>query len=361
MAAEDSESHRQIVQNRNEIVYLIDAQDANPNSNPLSPSNRARIDPVTGQVVVTDVRLKRYIRDQLFEDGHGIYVANVTDEDGNAPTREYLMQHVANVDGPADIDPSFLDTFLNRATDVRYFGATLAFETDDDKLAGALAKYLPQQLTGAAQINTGRSIHPVRENENYDNLTSVIATDEDKDQGGYLLDDQRIVYGLIGFSAVVNENTANSTHLTETDLKRLDTLCWRAVKNQANSRSKQGQHPRLYLRVEYEDSYHMGNLDRTLDLGDESAPAEKLTDVMGASVDISRLIERLRRPAEAGRITKLTLAYDPILTIESKGETISTRAALKSHLEDELDVDVDLVNVPAEYTETLPEDGATSD
>ena len=60
------------VQNRSEIVFLYDAVDANPNGNPLSGENRPRIDPVTNQAVVTDVRLKRYLRDQLEDDGHGV-------------------------------------------------------------------------------------------------------------------------------------------------------------------------------------------------------------------------------------------------------------------------------------------------
>jgi len=69
------------VTNRSEIVFLYDAVDANPNGNPLSGANRPRIDPQTQQAIVTDVRLKRYLRDQLDDDGHGVYIRNVQ-EDG---------------------------------------------------------------------------------------------------------------------------------------------------------------------------------------------------------------------------------------------------------------------------------------
>jgi len=56
---------------------------------------------------------------------------------------------------------------------------------------------------------------------------------------------------------LVDENGAADTKLSEADVERLDTLPWRAIKNQTISRSKVGQEPRLYLRVEYEDeSFH---------------------------------------------------------------------------------------------------------
>ena len=79
------------VENRSEIVFLYDAVDANPNGNPLSGANRPRIDPQTQQAIVTDVRLKRYLRDQLDDDGHGVYIRNVHEE-GKQYTREQLLK-----------------------------------------------------------------------------------------------------------------------------------------------------------------------------------------------------------------------------------------------------------------------------
>jgi len=73
------------VTNRSEIVFCYDAVDANPNGNPLSGANRPRIDPETQQAIVTDVRLKRYLRDQLDDDGHGVYVRNVKTMRASSP------------------------------------------------------------------------------------------------------------------------------------------------------------------------------------------------------------------------------------------------------------------------------------
>lgn len=344
------ETESSTVNNRSELVLVFDAQDANPNGNPLSPSNKPRIDPVTQQAIVTDVRIKRYIRDQLHEDGHGVYIANVETEEGNAPPREYLAERIADVDSADDIGSGFLDEFLANAVDVRYFGATLAFDTKSSEIANAISEHLPSNLTGAVQFSPARSLNAVRENQNYNSLTSVIGTGEGKDQGGFQLDDHRIVYGLFGMSGVVNENNAANTNLSEADVRRLDSLWWRSIKNQANSRSKRGQHPRLYIRIEYESGFHVGNLDRTLELGGHSKPEEELTDVSDTSLNICSFVNRLN--AVSDRIEKLHVASDPLLTIENGGTELPKE--LSEYLHDALDVAVREINVHDEMQDTLP-------
>jgi len=86
---------------------------------------------------------------------------------------------------------------------------------------------------------------------------------------------------------LVDENGAADTKLSEADVERLDTLPWRAIKNQTISRSKVGQEPRLYLRVEYEDeSFHLGGLTRDLDIDEEhSAPVDELRNVRDFMLD----------------------------------------------------------------------------
>lgn len=338
---------------RQEIVVLTDITDGNHNGDPASHDNRPRTDDLTDQGIMTDVSLKRYLRDQLLEDGHGVYIADTSNGEEQTPTRKEMAERVAAVDSPDDIDESFLDEFLNEATDVRYFGATFAFNTGDGEIADAMIKHTPSSLTGPFQIGTGKTIHKVRMNENSDNLTSVIASDNEADSGGYMLDDKRIVYGLFGFSGTINEHNAAHTGLTQTDVERLDTLFWRALKNQANSRSKTTQQPRVYLRVEYEEGFHVGNLDHTIDLGEESKVDEQLTTTADASADVSRLIERLDRVGD--RIKKLHVNHDPLLTLEGvDGELLTEDGDFAAHLEAELGVDVHDIDVIEEYTETLP-------
>jgi len=346
------------VENRSEIIFVYDAVDANPNGNPLSGSNRPRIDPQTQQAVVTDVRLKRYLRDQLDDDGHGVYIRNVQDE-GEQYTRADLLE-----DRLKDVDPDDYDLddedeaeqfredvfgeYLAQSSDVRYFGATMSVDTDNE-----YASALPDHFTGPVQFSPGKSMHPVNENEEYDSLTSVIATQEGKEQGGFDLDDHRIQYGLIRFHGLVDEHGAEDTKLTESDVRRLDTLCWRALKNQTVSRSKVGQEPRLYCRVEYADeSYHLGGLDKDLALDDdESKPPAELRNVRDLTLDIDDFVDRI---AGAGdRIEEVRVVASDVLDISYSGR-VGGPEVLYEALENAVGVDaVDIIDVYGEYPETL--------
>lgn len=359
--AEDSDAFTP-VKNRSEVVFLMDAQDANPNGNPLSPSNKPRQDPATGQGIITDVRLKRYLRDQMAAEcgeNQGVYIADVRTEAGNRKTRSELAEAIADVDGPEDITEGFLDDFLDTAVDVRYFGATFSFSIDESDESQAIAKqidnHLPAHLTGPVQISPGRTFHRVRENSGYNSLTSVISTNQNDGggenengnddrgnvQGGFQLDDHRIVYGLYGFSAVVNEHNADNTRLRQSDVEWLDKLFWKGVKNQANSRSKRGQHPRLYLRVEYDEGFHVGTLDRTLDLGDHSKDADELTSVEDVAVDVTELIETLETVSD--RIQTVHILQDTRLTVEQHNDVVDQ--TLPDLIESELDVEVNRISL----------------
>ncbi|MFQ3319711.1 MAG: CRISPR-associated protein Csh2 [Natronomonas sp.] len=347
------------VTNRSEIVFLYDAVDANPNGNPLSGANRPRIDPQTQQAIVTDVRLKRYLRDQLDTDGHGVYIRNVQ-EDGDQYTRGKLLEDRLKAVEPDDYTldedegadqfrEDVFGEFLENSVDVRYFGATMSVDTDE-----VYAKHLPDHFTGPVQFSPGKSMHAVNENEEYDSLTSVIATQENKQQGGFNLDDHRIQYGLIRFHGLVDEHGAEDTKLTTDDVERLDTLCWRAIKNQTISRSKVGQEPRLYCRVEYADeSFHLGGLDRDLELDEEeSKPDEELRTVRDLTLDIEGFVDRLGEASD--RIKRIRIVASDVVQF-SHGEELGGPEILYDALEEHVGTDaIDKIDVYGEHTATLP-------
>ncbi|GAB3037662.1 type I-B CRISPR-associated protein Cas7/Csh2 [Natronobiforma cellulositropha] len=351
------------VTNRSEIVFLYDAVDANPNGNPLSGSNRPRIDPQTQQAIVTDVRLKRYLRDQLDDDGHGVYIRNVQ-EDGDRFTRGQLLEDRLKAVEPDEYDledgddeeaarfrEDVFGTFLENSVDVRYFGATMAVDADDKYV-----KHLPDHFTGPVQFSPGKTIHAVNENEEYDSLTSVIATQEDKKQGGFDLDDHRIQYGLIRFHGLVDEHGAEDTGLTNEDVKRLDTLCWRAIKNQTISRSKVGQEPRLYCRVEYADeSFHLGGLDKDLVLDtDRSKPEKELRDVRDLALETDAFVSRLENASE--QIERIRVAASDVLRLTYGGEVGGPDLLYDALSEAVGEETVEVVDVYGEHAETLPDE-----
>lgn len=350
------------LERRSEILFVTDAQDCNPNGNPKG-ENRPRIDPVTQQCVVTDVRLKRYLRDQLNADGHGVYVKTMGDASSRAALALDRLRDVEEIDEPEDLEEieDIHREFLRTASDVRYFGATLSFNKDpEDELHAAVkAQFEGANYTGPVQFSPARSLNAVETNEEYDTLTSVIATQEEKTTGGYGLDDNRIKYGIFPFHGLVDENGATNTRLSTTDIERLDTLCWRALKNQTISRSKLGQEPRLYVRVEYDTGgYHIGDLHHGVSLDtDRSKPDAELRTVNDAYLDVSDLTDRLRDHSEHVHTVHVVGSDRLRLT---DGETVlGTAADFPAHLEAETDLNVHPVDVYEEFGETLPNnDGA---
>ena len=316
------------VQNRSEIVFAYDAEDTNPNGNPLSANDKPRIDETTGTAVVTDVRLKRYLRDQLDDDGFGVYIQNPTKSDADSVLdRDDLFTAVTGLDEDDLGDTTgseAADAFLSNATDVRYFGATCSFSSSFQE---ELGDGFPGQFIGPVQFSHARSLNTVVQKSEAKQLSTVVSSGGDAEQGTFATDN-RLQYAFVPFHGIVNEVGASDTLLSQTDVERLDTLLWRAVKNQTLTRSKMGHQPRLYLRVEYEtDSFHIGTLDDGLELTQET-PDEELRNITDVTLGIDGLLEDL--DANSDHIASVQVIADRHLTVEADGETGGPELLVKS-------------------------------
>jgi len=303
------------VENRSEIVFLYDAEDTNPNGNPLSANDKPRIDETTGKAVVTDVRLKRYLRDQLDDDGHGIYIKNPSKADyEGAIDRDDLFTAVTGLEED-DLEEytgqEAADKFLNNAADVRYFGATCSFSSD---FQAELGDDFPGQFIGPVQFSHARSINTVVQKSESKQLSTVVSSGGDSDQGTFATDN-RLQYALIPFHGIVNEVGAESTGLTDDDVERLDSLLWRALKNQTLTRSKMGHQPQLYLRVEYAtDEFHIGRLDDGLNMV-QDAPDNELRNISDVVLDVSTLVKELEDHSE--HIEAVYVRANPHLSVST--------------------------------------------
>ena len=77
-----------LVKNRSEVLFLYDVVNSNPNGDPVD-ENKPRIDEETGKNIVTDVRLKRTIRDYLHDyKNNDIFVLEIRDKDGKLKLRK---------------------------------------------------------------------------------------------------------------------------------------------------------------------------------------------------------------------------------------------------------------------------------
>ena len=62
---------------RRELLFVYSVKDANPNGDPLN-ANHPRFDEDSGQVLVSDVRVKRTVRDQWLREGRDVFVDGET-------------------------------------------------------------------------------------------------------------------------------------------------------------------------------------------------------------------------------------------------------------------------------------------
>ena len=265
----------EIVSNRAELLFLYDVKDANPNGDPLD-ENKPRIDEETGVNIVTDVRLKRTIRDYLHDfKGQEIFIREVRKEDGKLKTKEDRRDDL-KIDSPEDL--------LEKCIDIRLFGATTAI------------KNKTITFTGPVQFKIGKSVHRVL--LKFIKGTTVMPSKEAKGQGTFT-EEYILPYSLINFYGIINENAAKETQLTDEDVELLLDAIWNGTKNLI-SRSKAGQVPRALLKVNYkEDNYHIGDLNNRdmvsliSDLRDE-----EIRDITQVKLDMTGLVKVLKSNKE---------------------------------------------------------------
>ncbi len=306
------------VENRSEIVFLYDIKDANPNGDPMD-DNKPRIDEETEINIVTDVRLKRTIRDYLHDFKHKeIFIIKAVNDNGTQKTRkERLKEH--GIDKKAD-----MKQLLDKYTDLRLFGATIAVE-------GKSTNWI-----GPVQFKFGRSLHKV--DPQVVKGTSVMPSGEDKGTGTFI-QTQILYYSLICFYGIINENAAKETNLTEDDINLLLDGIWNGTKNLI-TRSKIGQTPRFLLRVIYnKDNYHIGNLDKGIKLvyakdDRDVTDGKEIRGISELKIDISDLIKTISQNKE--KIKKIEFEVGPSVVFMVNKEAIDGSSIKEVFIKNEI-------------------------
>ena len=217
------------IQNRYEFVIFFDVENGNPNGDP-DAGNMPRIDPETGYGLVTDVCLKRKIRnyvETVKEDvpGYRIYVKDgvpLNRSDKEACT--YLgvdadkLKEAKKKD--ADLDVKIRNFMCENFFDIRTFGAVMTTFVKGALNCG--------QVLGPVQLGFARSVDPIVPQEV--TITRVaITTEADAEKKGTEMGRKYIVpYGLYRAEGFVSANLARkTTGFSEDDLN----LLWQAILN----------------------------------------------------------------------------------------------------------------------------------
>jgi len=344
------------IKNRSEIVFLYDVTDANPNGDPMD-ENKPRIDEETEINIVTDVRLKRTIRDYLRDyRGENVFIqpekviekgeeliktrgAKLEEElcelvgKEKGLTEEEIKKIEQNIHsilekkskderakmfkeclGEKRKDEDKSDIFerfeemrttkikqkvFEKFIDMRLFGATLAVAN------------IGIQETGPIQFKFGRSLHKVDSTFYKGSITMPVEPARGYKKGkrqAEFSEEYRLPYSLIAFYGIVNENAARNMGLTEKDVNLLMEGIWNGTKNLI-TRSKFGQMPRLLLRVIHkEKNFHIGELDKKIKLLTDGKDEKQIRHISEVRLDISKLINSLKENKD--KLEKIEIAVD---------------------------------------------------
>lgn len=219
------------IKNRYEFVVLFDVENGNPNGDP-DAGNMPRIDPETGYGLVTDVCLKRKIRNYVEMVKEGVPGYRIYIKDGvplNASDREaceYLGIEAskealkAAKKNDEHIDEKIRDFMCQNFYDIRTFGAVMTTFVKGALNCG--------QVRGPVQLGFARSVDPILPQEV--TITRVaITTEADAENKGTEMGRKYIVpYGLYRVEGYVSANIARkTTEFSEDDLN----LLWTAILN----------------------------------------------------------------------------------------------------------------------------------
>ena len=216
------------IKNRYDFVILFDVENGNPNGDPDS-GNMPRVDPETGYGLVTDVCLKRKIRNYVETakedaEGYRIYIKDqVPLQRSDAEALSYLGVDkdlkAAKKDDPT-LDVKIRDFMCHNFYDIRTFGAVMTTFVKGALNCG--------QVRGPVQLSFARSVDPILPQEititRVAITTEAAAQEKDTEMGRKYI----VPYGLYRAEGYVSANLARKvTGFSEQDLQ----LLWQAILN----------------------------------------------------------------------------------------------------------------------------------
>ncbi|MCB1130370.1 MAG: type I-C CRISPR-associated protein Cas7/Csd2 [Verrucomicrobiae bacterium] len=245
--------------NRYDLIYLFDCQDANPNGDP-DAGNLPRIDVESGQGLVTDVCLKRKIRNFVATtednaDGKRIYFT-----EGAVHNLQHKEAYKEIGETPAKtVKPEIKDKatawMCKTYYDIRTFGAVMSTEVNCG------------QVRGPVQISFARSIDPIVSSEHAITRTSV-TNEKDIEKERTMGRKFTVPYGLYKAQGFVNPFLAKQTGFSDDDLELLFQSLENAFQfDQSAARPAGSMNPRALIVFKHDSA-----------LG--SAPSHKLFDAV---------------------------------------------------------------------------------
>lgn len=271
---------------KSEILFLYESTYSMPNGDPFT--GEQRYDEETKRVLVSDVRIKRFVRDHFaLASPNSVYVLNdasvggtvkegaikeAKDAESGASARLNALSELPNLKGKKALQ------VLTELVDVRLFGGISTKTGDAVNLTG------PVQF---ALLNPSLNAVDLRMHQN----TSVFASSTEKTRGA-IGTTTVVPYALMQIHGWINPFTAIKSQLKSEDMAALFSALWDSINN-ANTRSKSNQNSLLLLQIVYaKPTKKLYGVDRKIELQPkEEKRGEQLRSRDDYELDFSALLE----------------------------------------------------------------------
>ncbi|MHA1854820.1 MAG: type I CRISPR-associated protein Cas7 [Promethearchaeota archaeon] len=305
-----------------ELIFVFDALYATPNGdrNPHALGNR--VDPETDRAIVSDLRIKRTIRDYFLRNSslnnEKIMVRRSLVFGKMEKSLKNVFLEDLGIENEKDIknltDQQISDLIAEKFIDHRLFGSVFYISGNLYGFTG------PVQFENTFSLNTPRVIQIA--------ITSTLSSEKSKKAGAmgnyYVLD-----YAIFSVHGIVKNSLAKKTKATENDILRLYDGFWYGTK-MLNTRSKFGQMPRLILGIVMKKpGYQIPGLRS---LFDNSLISEEIRDIRGISLNLATFKEIIEKWNK--KINYIEYREDQILNYYIENKKFDSVTEISNEIDD---------------------------
>lgn len=289
---------------KSEILFLYETSYNIPNGDPFT--GEQRYDEETKKILVSDVRIKRFIRTYLEDiEGEHIYVSEKTGA-GKTDSKGVLT-YIAQNEKWNPCQKTDIAEIMKGLIDVRLFGGISTLTNEETKKIKVNKNECTNghvQFTGPVQF---AALNPSlnRVNLKMHQNTSHFTSKGDKAQGA-IATTTLVPYSVVQIHGWINPTVAKSTDLKEDDLKKMFKALWYGTGGEGSSfsRSKVGQDSLLLLIIDYKENFDkLYGIDRTIKL--EPNKGMKDEQIRSSMDDYALDFTKLKELAKNDKIEKI--------------------------------------------------------
>ena len=292
---------------RREILFVYSVKDGNPNGDPLN-ANYPRYDEETQQVLASDVRIKRTIRDQLIRENEAVFI------DGEPKTLKARFEELKK-----QLNTSTGRETMEKCIDARLFGVTFALGNESFS------------WTGPVQFKWARSLNKVK--VDFVQGTGGFATSANSENRTFR-NEYKVPFAIMAVYAIANQNASKATGAAEDDLDKMKNALWNGTNNLI-TRSKMEHRSRMMIEIEYKEGFEsrIGSLDEKIKLiKDDGTPLSEeeqlairtpkdfVLDISELAMDINKIKDKI----EHVRVNiNEEMKFKGLESLEALGEIVS--------------------------------------